>query len=118
MRQPDRHGKIDRRIGAGPPQQLPIRIIAQRGDERHGYAEIGQVLGNVAANATRRDCYLARVRYGGHEGSARTALDVDVGTANDDDARHQKSVGAPPSALRFSTKALSSSLIAGSMAGS
>ena len=109
-----RQRKIDTRRSGCLAYQPAIGIIAQHGEKRNVEPKPRQVLGNVAGNTAHRHRHLAGVRRRAHEGAAGPALDVNVRTADDNDARHgdQKSVGAPPSALRRSTKALSSSFTA------
>ena len=112
------HFRVDASTAAGVADQAAVRIIADETCERCLNFEAGQVLGDVAADATSRHRDFARVRSPGNDRRSGPALDVGVGTADDDDLGHQKSVGAPPSRRRRSTKASSSSRMAGSMAGS
>ena len=76
------------------------RGVAQQGvahrvgtDGRHqvdGGAEPGQVLGDVAAHATRRHPGRAGVARGRDQGCGAASLEVHVGAAQDDDVRRRR----------------------------
>jgi len=108
---------IDTGAPRGAAEVVATLVIADPGNEGDIGAEQAEIVGDVAGDTAGRLAHPAGIGGGGDEGPIDPALDVDIGAADDDDPRHQKSVGAPPSVIRRATKSPSSSLMAVSRAG-
>ncbi len=109
---------IDSGGAAGLHDHQSVGIIADVRHQSHLDAKPRQVLRDVAPHPAGRHRDLADIRGSAQERAPAAAFHIHIGAADDNDTRHQKSVGAPPSRLRRSTKSLSSSRIAGSICGS
>ena len=100
---------LDTPLGVGDSLQL---VALDKGDVFP--SELGQVVKHAAADNTAADDN--NLRMGLHENRSGNAR-VRQRACSSCLVKNQKSVGAPPSALRFSTKAVISSSMAGSSGG-
>ena len=75
---------VDARRGGGREQLVAQRVRADGRHEDRGGAEPGEVLGDVAAHATRRPDHVAGVAGAGHHRPGAASLDVHVRPADHD----------------------------------